>query len=330
MTNASDTQARIGVLSMVGACLVWGLSSLYYKMLAHIPAIEVLAHRTLWSAVFFLVVISVQGRLSVLAASVSGRHLGKVIFAALMISCNWFMFIWSVSNGRATEASLGYYIFPLVAVVLGRVVFGEKLVRIQWLAVGMATCAVALLTWGLGVPPWISLILAFSFGMYGLAKKSISSGPVISVCGEVLVLTPIALTVLFAFGSPGGAGIERVLAVGQPGGLSTLDLALLIGSGPITALPLILFSSAARKVSMATVGLVQYLNPTVQFFVAAVIFAEPITRWHGIAFAVIWLALAIYTTSSLRQDKAARRLATQSSTDAVLPQKSRSEASAKP
>lgn len=324
------SQARLGILSMVAACTIWGLSALYYNLLSHLPAIEVLAHRTLWSAVFFLAVIALQGRIGALRALLGGRDLAGVVVAALMISCNWFFFIWSVGNGRATEASLGYYIFPLVAVLLGRVVFGERLSGAQWAAVGLAAGAVALLTWGLGVPPWISLILAVTFGLYGVVKKRISAGPVLSVAGEVLVLVPVAFAVLTVFASPGGAGVDRMLALGQSGGLGWGEMALLIGAGPLTAAPLILFSNAARKVALSTVGLVQYLNPTLQFLVAVLVLAEPVSFWHAIVFPLIWIALALYSTSTLRQDRAARRLATQSSTEAVLSQNPRSESSAKP
>ncbi|WP_323764349.1 EamA family transporter RarD [Marinovum sp.] len=330
MTNEQSASRRGGILAMVAACCIWGLSGLYYRMLAEIPALEVLAHRTLWSAVFFAVVIAVQGRLGELRAMLAGRGVVVVALAALMISTNWFFFIWSVSNGHATEASLGYYIFPLVAVLLGRLVFGERLSRAQWLAVGLAATAVALLTWGLGAAPWISLVLAFSFGFYGLIKKQMSAGPVISVTGEVLVLVPIALVVIMLSGSEQGAGLARLRAVGTEAGLSWGTLALLIGAGPLTAMPLILFSTAARRVPMATVGLVQYLNPTLQFLVAMLIFAEPVSQWHGVAFPMIWAALAIYTLASLGRDRAERRLARQSSTEAVLPQNRRNEGSAKP
>ncbi|MDO6731951.1 EamA family transporter RarD [Marinovum sp. 2_MG-2023] len=356
MPQTTSDQMRLGILSLIAACAIWGVSGLYFKLLSHLPPIEVLAHRTFWSAVFFVGVVAYQGRLPVLRAVMASRQILILAGAAVVISCNWFWFIWAIGQGRATEASLGYFIFPLVAVLLGRIFFGERLGALQWTAVGLAAGAVALLTWGLGVAPWISLLLAVTFGTYSAIKKRLSAGPVISVTGEVLLIAPLSLVMILGFGAADGAGIDRILAVGQPGGLRWSEILLLVASGPITALPLILFSNATRKVPLSTVGLVQYLNPTLQFLVATLIFAEPISRWHAIAFPLIWLALAIYTIATLRrgkgdrqtgnnpdrfdqdrpdqdepdQESAARRLATHSSTEAVLPQNSRSEGSAKP
>jgi len=298
--------AAKGVTAMVAACTIWGLSPLYYKMLAHIPPIEILAHRTLWSMMFFAGVLLLQSRLGELRRALGGVRAATIIgFAALMISTNWFIFIMSIQIGKATEASMGYYLFPLVAVVIGMVAFGEKLGRAQALAVTLAALAVALLTYGLGVAPWIALVLSISFGMYGLVKKYISVGPVVSVTGEVLLLSPIALLVLWIVhsGTDGGAF-----------GASASDSALLAFSGPLTGMPLILFSYATRRVRMATVGLVQYLNPTLQFFCAVVIFGEPFGGWHIVAFALIWAALAIYSFTALRAERSARRARASAST----------------
>lgn len=325
------TQARSGIVLMVAACTIWGLSPLFYKLISHIPAIEILAHRTLWSTLFFVGVLMVQGRLGLLGHLLlrPGNAL-SVLVAALLIGTNWYIFIWAVGVERTTEASLGYFIFPLVAVLLGRVLFAERLSVSQWMAVALAGIAVALLTWGLGVLPWISLLIAFSFGLYGVAKKRLSAGPVVSVTAEVAMLSPIAVLVIMAFGTTGGAGIDRIMQLGQPGGLSLADMGLLLLSGPLTALPLILFSAAARKVPLATVGLVQYINPTLQFLCATLVFAEPVSRWHAIAFPVIWGALVIYTMSVFRQDRAARRARRQASTDLAVSQIPLSEGSAKP
>jgi chloramphenicol-sensitive protein RarD len=291
-------EATKGIIAMVATCTVWGLSGIYYKLLDHIPPIEILAHRTLWSCVFFAFVLLVQGRISVLGQALAGRKSILLIgFAALMISTNWFVFITSIQIGRAMEASLGYYIFPLVAVLLGAIAFRERLGKAQLFAVALALCAVVTLTWGLGVPPWIALILATSFGLYGLVKKGLSVGPVVSVTAEVLLLSPIALTVLWYFHSDGHGAF----------GVNWRDSLLLMFSGILTGTPLIMFSYATKRVTLATVGLVQYLNPTLQFLVATLIFQEAFSFWHAVAFAMIWTALAIYTTASLRQDRAARR-----------------------
>lgn len=291
------TEAAKGVSAMVAACTIWGLSPLFYKLLVHIPPIEILAHRTLWSFIFFACVLVVQGRILAIKQALESRASVLVIaFAALMISFNWFVFITSIQIGKAVEASLGYYIFPLVAVVLGAVVFREKLGLTQKLAVGLAASAVVTLTIGLGVAPWIALMLATSFGLYGLVKKRLSVGPVVSVTAEVLLLSPIALVVLWWVHSTGHGAF----------GASASDSLLLAFSGLITAYPLILFSYATKRVSLATVGLVQYLNPTLQFLVATMVFREAFSQWHAIAFAMIWTALSIYSMAAWRQDRAAR------------------------
>ncbi len=310
-----------GISAMIAACVIWGLSPIYYKLLAHVPALEVLAHRGLWSLVFFSAILAVQGKLGQLRALLgSWRGAGVVVLASLMISVNWFLFIFATQIDRNTETSLGYYIYPLVAVLIGRFAFGERLGNVQWMAVALATLAVMALTLGAAGIPWISLTLAVTFGLYGAIKKSLPAGPVVSVTGEVLVFLPVSV-LLLALAHGNGQGTF---------GLSLRDSALLIASGPITAAPLILFSHAARRVSMSTVGVLQYINPTLQFLVAVAIFAEPLTRWHVVAFALIWLALAIYSVASMRQESAARRAARVSSGVSVQVTKARSDGSAKP
>jgi chloramphenicol-sensitive protein RarD len=285
-------ETKSGVLALITACVVWGLSGLFYKLLDHVPPLEVLAHRTLWSCVFFALVLAVQGRLADLPAVLrQPRQVLVLAVAALMIAANWFLFIFSVQVGKATEASLGYYIFPLVSVLLGVVFFRERLGRVQGIAVALAALAVIVLTIGLGVAPWVSLIIALTFGLYGVIKKRLPLGPVLSVMVEVLLLSPIAIVVLLFAWRDGGA----------PLGNGAGDLALLIISGPLTATPLILFSYATKRVQLATVGLVQYLNPTLQFLVATVVFAEPFGFWHAVAFPLIWTALALYSGASLWQ-----------------------------
>jgi chloramphenicol-sensitive protein RarD len=292
-------EATKGFWAMVAASAVWGLSPLYYKLLVAVPPLEVLSHRTLWSLVFFVVVLAAQRRLAGLWPALSGRDaLGGgpavIALAAVMISLNWFVFIWSVQNGHTVEASLGYFLFPLVAVALGVLVLGEGLRRAQGVAVAMAALAVALLSWGLGAAPWIALLLAVSFGLYGLVKKRLALSPVLSVAAEVLLLAPLALTWL-AVAEWRGAG-----AFGREIGLSLL----LAFSGVLTGGPLLLFSYAARRVRMSTLGLVQYLNPSLQFLCAVVVFAEPFGLWHRLAFGLIWSALLIYSAASLGQPKA--------------------------
>ena len=286
-----------GFWALLFACVVWGLSGLYYKQLAAVPPLEVLAHRTLWSLVFFGAVLAVQGRLGTVRLALRGRNLLTLLVSAIMISTNWFGFIWSVQNGRALEASLGYYIFPLVAVGLGVVVMREAMTRAQTLAVMIAACAVLYLTWGIGAPPWIALMLAGTFGAYGLIKKRLTVGPVVSVAAEVILLAPLALTLLL--------GLHYGWAGATPGsgsfGSDWRTSLLLAFSGVLTGGPLVLFSYAARRVRMATLGLVQYLNPTLQLSVAVIAFHEPVTQWHAVALPMIWLALGIYSLTLLRR-----------------------------
>jgi chloramphenicol-sensitive protein RarD len=315
----TDTQK--GVLALVAACCIWGLSGLFYKALSDVPSHEVLAHRTVWSLVFFGIVIGVQGRLHVLWSAVQNPASLKVIVAAaLLISVNWFLFIWSIHAGRATEASMGYYIFPLVAVLIGRLVLGERLSRTQWVAITLAATGVMSLTIGLHILPWISLVLASTFGLYGLLKKRLDLGPVISVSAEVLILCPL------------GLGWLIYLHMGQGGafGQELTQSLLLMASGPITAMPLILFSFGARRLTMSTVGIVQYINPTLQFLVAVLIFGEPFGVVHLIAFALIWSALAIYSSSAFTQDRARRRAVMVSEAEVVVSTNPSSDASAKP
>ncbi len=301
-------QVAKGVAAMVAAALVWGLSSLWYKALSHVPALEVLAHRTLWSALFLAIIVLVQGRVAEVRAALADRRVRRLLaLAALFIATNWLVFISAVQSGHALEASLGYYIFPLVAVLLGFVFQGERLSRLQVAAVALAGVAVAVLAFGLGGVPRVALTLALSFGAYGLLKARQPLGPVISVLIETLLLAPLALLWIVGLqagvlAAPGGASGGLFLADG-------LTTAMLIGSGPLTALPLILFSYAARRISYASVGLIQYLNPTIQFVVAVMIFGEVFTRWHAVAFPLIWIGLALYTAESWRRSRRAERVA---------------------
>ena len=298
------SEVQKGVLAMIAACTIWGLSPLYYDLLVHVPPLEVLSHRALWSLVFFGAVLALQRRLLEVPAALSNpARAGWVLLASLMISANWLLFIWAIQVDRVTETSFGYYIFPLVAVLFGAVLFGERLGVIRWSAVGLAAIAVLVLGVGLGAPPWISLVLAVTFGIYGVLKKQVASGPVVSVTAEVCLIAPLAIAyIVFVAG-----GVRLDLAT----------LALLALSGPLTSGPLILFSYASKRIALSTVGVLQYVNPTLQFVCAAAILGEPVTVWHLIAFPLIWVALTIYSTESIRQDRASRRLASASSTDAA-------------
>lgn len=286
-----------GTLAMVLCCTVWGLSGIYYKLLAHIPTAEVLAHRTLWSFVFFGIVVVLTGRLPRVKEALSNRRTVMLLTgSAILVSSNWFVFIYSIQSGRAVEASLGYYIFPLVAVALGMIVFRERLGWAQWVAIALACVAVLTLTIGLGTAPYISLILATTFGLYGVLKKQVGTGPITSVTLEVMLIAPIALAWLAWI----GGGVY---------GSNLTESALLMFSGILTGGPLILFAYAAQRLAYASIGIIQYLNPTLQFTVAVALFGEVFTVFHAIAFALIWTGLAIYSSQSVLQERAARKRA---------------------
>lgn len=295
-----------GILAMVTACVVWGLSALCYRQIAHVPPLEVLSHRTIWSLMFLLVFLALRGQLGTLGALLRDRSaLAVVAMASITISCNWFIFIFSVQIGRVMETSLGYYIFPLVAVALGFLVLGQRLTRWQSGAVALAVLAVAILTAGLGVVPWISLGLAFSFGLYGVIKARLKARAVITVAAEVVLLSPLALIWLWGVHSQGWVG-----PTGRAGGFffgDVSDTFWLVASGLVTCVPLVLMAYALQQLRLATVGLIQYLNPTIQFVLAASLFGEPFTPYHAVAFPLIWLGLAVYSWDSIRQDMLSRR-----------------------
>jgi chloramphenicol-sensitive protein RarD len=307
------TEAAKGVLAMACACVIWGLSPIFYRLLADVPPLELLSHRTVWSLITFALVLLLQGRFRELGPILTTpRTLTLVALAGAMISVNWFLFILSTQINRVTESSLGYYMFPLVAVLLGMVFFGEKLRPLKAVAVALALIAVTVLTVGLGAAPWISLALAVTFGFYGVIKKLMAAGPVVTVTAEVILLSPVAIIWLAGVH---GAGWS-VFSDAAPGvfGSAPLETVLLMISGPLTAVPLMLFSYAARRIALATAGLVHYLNPTLQFACATIVFAEVPTHYHLIAFPIIWTALAIYSYDSWRQEKSARKASTTAST----------------
>ena len=304
------SEAGKGILAIVLACTIWGLATLYYKALAMVPPLEMLAHRTVWTFVFFGILLAVQGRLGAVGTLLRGPLRGRVMLAAGIVAVNWGLFIWAIQSGHAVQASLGYYIFPLVTVVLGVLVLGERLTRGQGVAVGLAAGAVIFLTYGLRVAPWVALALAFSFAPYMLIKKQMAAGAAVSVTTEVMLLLPLALIWLaLAHGGVVGGGWF---------GRDAFATVMLPLSGLITGGPLILFSWGAQRVRLSTLGLVQYLNPTLQAVTAVLVFREPFTGWHGVAFGLIWCGLALYSLEGWRQERAARSAATSAGTSGTV------------
>ncbi len=290
---------RAGLLFGVGAFLWWGFMPVYIKQVAEVPAFEVLAHRILWSFVFLGGIVTLRGRWGVLGKALGSRRtLLALLGSTAVIGFNWIGFIWAVFMDRILDASLGYYINPLVSILLGFVVLGERLRGIQWVALGLATAGVVVLTVGLGRLPWIALMLAFSFGIYGLFRKVAPVDGTAGTAFETALLSPLAI-VWFWFAESGG---DTVIVHGPP------DLkAWLVGAGVVTAVPLILFSNAARRLPLSTIGFLQFIAPTMQLVGAVVIYGEAFTVYHGISFGLIWTALGLYTWDFNRRVRDGRR-----------------------
>lgn len=276
-----------GVSSALGCFTLWGLFPIYFNLLRHVPALEVLAHRILGSAVLLLALLLARRQGSALLASFrNGRHLRFYLLTTLLISINWLLYIWAVQTGRILEASLGYYINPLVNVVLGVLFLHERLNSRQWSAVAIAGIGVLAMAFGHGAFPWISLTLALSFGSYGLLRKKVGHAAMLGLCMETMLMAPVALLFLTVFAARG------IGALGMPGEHTDW---LLLAAGPITVAPLLLFLQATQRLRLSTVGLIQYLTPTLQFLLAVAVYHEPFTRIHFMVFGCIWLALAIYS-----------------------------------
>lgn len=282
-----------GLLAGIGAYGTWGLIPGYFKAVAAAPPLELLAHRVVWALILLLVLLKQQGRLGELREALRpGRTLVMLSASTVLIAINWLVYIWAVVGGRVLEGSLGYFINPLVNVVLGVLVLKEKLEPPVVWAVAMAGLGVARLTLSIGHPPWVSLTLAFSFGSYGLLRKLAPVGAVVGLAVETLLLFPFALGFLVWARESG----RLTFLAGDLG----LD-ALLVLAGPLTAIPLLLFTAAARRLPLSTLGFIQYLSPTLQFLLAVFLWGEPLGPERVVAFACIWSGLLIFAVHSLRR-----------------------------
>ncbi|HEX2074661.1 MAG TPA: EamA family transporter RarD [Geodermatophilus sp.] len=292
-------ERRLGIAFGLTAYGLWGLFPLYFPLLEPAGGVEIVAHRVLWSLVFIALLLTVVRRWSHVRAAVTDRRSLLVLTgAAVLIAANWLVFVYGVNSGHVVETSLGYFINPLVSVLLGVVVFGERLRLLQWVAVGIAAVAVAVLTVDYGRPPWIALVLAATFGLYGLMKKlvRVEAAPGLFVETALVALpAAVVLAVLHAGGE------------GTAGNAGTGHLLLLISSGIATAVPLLLFAAATRRIPLSTVGLLQYITPLMQLAVGVFIHGEPMPPARLAGFAIVWVALAVFTVDSLRQARAAVR-----------------------
>ena len=295
------TSTRRGTLYGAGAYLLWGLFPLYWPLLAPAGALEVLAHRILWSLVVVVVLLGVTRRLPQLRAAVRDRRrLAQISLAAVVIAVNWGTYIYGVTNDRVVETSLGYFVNPIVTVLLGVLVLGERLRPVQWVAMGAAFVAVVVLTVENGSPPWIALILAFSFGTYGLLKKTAGVGAVEGLAIETAVLFPVATAYVLTIGITGQGTFT------SEGGGHAVLLAL---AGVVTAVPLLMFGAAASRVPLTTLGVLQYLAPTMQFLLGVTLFDEPLPIAKLLGFVLVWIGLALFTVDLVRHHRRQLRLA---------------------
>lgn len=292
---------RLGFPAALGCYLIWGSLPLYIRAMSHVSAFELLAHRILWSVPTAILLIALAANWRDVKLAFTGSNLKWLALSSVLIGANWAIYIWAVNAGRAMEASLGYYINPLVNVLFGMLFFSETLRIAQWVAVVIATVGVAVMAFAFGHVPWVALALCTSFACYGLIRKKVAIDSRAGFLVEVLLLVPLAATWLFWFAT--------TQVPGRWMGEGGWDIALLIAAGPITAVPLILFALAAKRLKLSTIGMMQYIGPTLQFLIAVFVFKEAFSLTHGIAFGFIWTALVIFTADSLMGDAKARRLA---------------------
>jgi len=280
-----------GMLYAAGAFLSWGLFPLYFHAIKNVPASEILAHRMAWSLIFLMLVLALRRQWKWLPQVLrQPKVVGSFLASAFLLSANWFVYIWAVNNGHVVDASLGYFINPLVNVLLGMLVLKEKLRRGQWIAIGVAATGVAWLTWQAGQVPYIALVLALSFGAYGLLRKTAALAALEGLSFETLILFPLAV-----------AYLGWLVYHGQSVFLNAEEDStrwLLAAAGPTTAIPLLLFAAGARRIPMSVLGMLQYMSPSLQMLLGVWIFHEAFSSSKLVGFLFIWSALAIYMLES--------------------------------
>lgn len=281
---SSTREDAVGLVFGVLAYGAWGLGPLYWRQLAHVAPLTVLAHRIVWAALLVLTLVALRGRGGQLREALQLRRVRPLIASGLLIATNWFVFIYAVGSGHIVEASLGYFVNPLLSVALGTLVLGERLRRLQWLAVVLAGCGVTVLTLASGHFPWLGLALALTFALYGLIRKVAAVEALPGSAVELTLLWPLGL--IYAFSHP------------PPGRLGSLDVwtvLFLVGAGAMTALPLLWFTLAARRLRLSTVGFLQYLAPTGQFLIGVLVYGETVTAAELRGFILVWSALALFS-----------------------------------
>lgn len=281
-----------GLASAFAAFICWGLFPLYFQFIRHVPSLEVVLHRSVWALLLVLGILAWQKRWTWLADSLRRpKQLATFLLSALLLWTNWLVYVYAAQTGHVVEASLGYFINPLVSVLLGVLVLRERLKPVEWAAVAFAACGVLWLTMVAGRPPWIALTLAFSFGVYGLIRKTASLGPLEGLALENLLLAPIVVPALAWWTWAHGGSVLRS---NDPALIGWMLL-----SGPLTAAPLLLFAAAARRLPLATLGLVQYVSPTLQLILGVWLFHEPFDSQRLLGFVLIWCGLALVSAHAL-------------------------------
>ena len=281
-----------GIAYAAAAYLLWGVFPIYFKALQHVAPLEILGHRIVWSLAVCAVLLLALRRLQWLAdLRRQPRVLLWFVASSVLVAANWFVYIWAVNAGRVVDASLGYFINPLVNVLIGAAFLHERLRRAQWIAVGIAAAGVGWLTWQAGAVPWIGLVLALTFGVYGLLRKTAALGAIEGLSLETLLLTPVAAAYLLWLVQTGQSGF----ADGD-----TATRLLLAAAGPVTAVPLLLFAAGARRIPFSTLGLLQYLGPSLQLLIGVWLYHEPFAE-RAPGYVLIWIALAVFSIEGVVQ-----------------------------
>jgi chloramphenicol-sensitive protein RarD len=286
-----------GILYGIGAYMLWGFFPIYWKLLHHIPALQLVGHRIVWSLLFLMAFILITRKGTDFRALIKARTVGIYSIAALLIGGNWLTYVWAVNAGHIVETSLGYFINPLVSVVLGLVVLREKLRPAQWAPIILASVGVVYLTVTFGRLPWIALTLAFTFGFYGLVKKL---APLSSMYGVTLETGLLFLPALAYLGFAQTNGSGAFLHTGEAADL------LMVGAGVVTTIPLLMFASAAKRIPLTMIGVLQYLAPTIQFLIGVFVYQEPFDRTRLIGFSLVWIALILFWGESYLANRALR------------------------
>ena len=291
---SSQQQSRVGLGFGLSAFFLWGLLPFFMKAVAHIDVLEVLAHRVIWSIPVALVVLLITRRTAdIFTVFKDRRKLLMMMLSAGFISINWGTYVWAIGADRTIEAALGYYINPLISVAMGTMFLGEKMTRLQVVAIAFASVAVIILTFASGALPWVAIVVSLSFAAYGFIRKTVDIGPTQGFMSEVLILSVIAIPYAIWLAQTVGAKI---------GGISS-DTILLLACGPVTAIPLILFANGAKRLRLSTIGLMQYIVPTMIFLIGVFIFHEPFNQLQLLAFTLIWIAIGLYIWSSVQVAK---------------------------